>query len=225
MVERTSNLSTDLSAQITEIPPDLLGIVRNGFAIASNLPIDVQSKVVNLVVQKMQRLGGNLDTDAIVQATGLDRREASRLNVALITTLRLLTESLASPAEFVEVGIGKLFHADDSVVAQFVATVVADQRTELQKTFAREHLANAVLPSLTSFDVAVDLRFKFSGPEIDDTVAVAVAHIGTDTQFQQIWLQLTKTDVESIIEKLSVALKQLYAAEAFGRPTSRTTEQ
>jgi len=176
-----------------------------------------------VIVRQIERAGGSVDTDAVVGATGLNRREASRLIAALSTTVGLLTESSATASDFVTAGRGKIFDDSQAATAEAIASHIVSQRAELQKSMARDNLANTVLPSLTSFDVAVDLRFKFRDHQVEDSVAVAVVHIGTDTRYQRIWLQLSRHDVQRIVEKLGATLKQMDAVEAITRQPPKDT--
>ena len=57
---------------------------------------------------------------------------------------------------------GKLFDNAQAAAVETIARQIVGQRGELRKSMDREHLAARVLPSLTGFDVAVDLRFKFA---------------------------------------------------------------
>jgi hypothetical protein len=78
----------------------------------------------------------------------------------------------------------------------------------------RRSLAMQTLPSLTSFDVSVDLRFKFDKDEIADRVAVALVHIGTDVT-EEMWLQLSRGDIDMILQSLTETLRRMDAVEKF----------
>jgi hypothetical protein len=214
VTEQRSTESAALAGQIAEIPQQVLSIIRNGFAIAAALPEDKQQLAIQLILRQMEKAGGTVDTDMVVKATGLSRSDASRVNAALSTTIGLLTESSASTGDFVVVGRGVIFDERHAAAAEAVASQIVNQRAELRRSLAHENLANRVLPSLTGFDVAVDLRFKFRDHQVEDSVAVAVVHVATDSRSQRIWLQLSRHDVQRIIEKLSDTLKQMDVVEA-----------
>ena len=213
MPDPTTTEGPALAREIAILPGEVLAVIRSGFALAAALPDRALQQAIEVVVRQMERAGGSVDTDAMVAVTGLNRREASRLNAALSTAVGLLTEGNASIQEFVAAGEGKIFDQSQAAMAEGIATQIVGRRVELQRSMARENLTNRVLPSLTSFDVAIDVRFEFNGDVVDDRVAVAVVHIGTDTRFQRIWLQLGRHDVETIVEKLTNALKQMAVAE------------
>jgi hypothetical protein len=78
-----------------------------------------------------------------------------------------LTETSASAGEFVTIGRGKFFEDDQAATIDAVARQIIGQRTELQESMAREAIAARVLPSLTGFDVAIDVRFAFTDDQIE----------------------------------------------------------
>jgi hypothetical protein len=66
----------------------------------------------------------------------------------------------------------------------------------------------------------VDFRFKFDKDnEIETGVPVAIVHIDTDAR-PELFLQMSRSDVEMMIEKLNIVLKQMSTAtrafEKFG---------
>jgi len=74
-------------------------------------------------------------------------------------------------------------------------------------------LAAQTLPSLDTFDISVDLRLRFKDEQIQDAVSVAVVHLDTDATNRELWFQMTRGDVELVIEKLNSTLKQMDTAE------------
>lgn len=202
-----------LAGRIAEIPSEVLGTIRTGFAVAGGLSEEKLQQVIQLLLHQVERAGGPLDRDVIVGATGISRRDASRLNAALFTAIGLLTEGPVSAQEFVLVGRDTLFEQAHAQVAELIANQIVAQRSELRRFLAHQNLAASVLPSLTGFDVAVDLRIKFNETKVEDRVAVAVVHIGTDDRNQRIWLQLTRHDIAGIVSKLNTAAKQMELAE------------
>jgi hypothetical protein len=207
-----------LAGQIAEIPEDALRIIRNGYSIAAALTEEKRQQAIELLIRQIQRAGGSLDTEIVATATGLSRRDASRVNAALSLMVGLLTDTAASASDFISAGLGKIFDASQATTVEAIAEQLVRQRSGLQKSMARGYLGATVLPSLTRFDVAVDLRFKFAEDQIEDRVAVALMHIATDSRSQSIWLQLSRNDVERIIEKLTKTLKQMDLVENIVKP-------
>jgi hypothetical protein len=125
----------------------------------------------------------------------------------------LLSETTATPDDFVEAATGVIFLEGDRAVARSIASEVCDARSEITKTVARTQLAGEVLPSLYTFDVAIDLRVRVENKAIVASVPVAVLHIDTDAEDHEIWVQLTKGDIDNIIRTLTRALEDMQVAE------------
>ena len=218
MAEIETDIGETLGGMILEIPPDFATAIKSGFAVARILPKTDRMQAVDMIVHQITVSGGSVDADLVSTSMPLPRRDVLKLISAVTAVVGLLTEIMASADEFVSAAKGKIFDDDDAEVAQEIAEYVVSQRTELQHSMSRENLANAVLPSLTRFDIAIDLRFKFKENEIEDKVPVAIVNIGTDAKSQSLWLQLSRNDVQRVIEKLQVAEKRMGAVEALVTP-------
>ena len=214
MAEPKSAETATLAGRIAEIPEQAKSAIRNGFAIATAMPDAIRLHAIELVVRQIERAGGAVDTDAVVESTGLSRRDASRLNASLSVTIGLLSDNNATSEEFVSSGAGKLFFDEDVSTVSAISTYVVSQRADIRKAMAHENLANTVLPSLTAFDVAVDVRFKFKEQHIEDRIAVAVVHIATDGNMENLWLQLSQHDVQRIISKMNDTLNKMRLIES-----------
>lgn len=214
MAEPMSGRGFNLAAAVAEIPEDALGIIRNGFAIAATLSDERRQQVIQLLISQFRRAGGSLDNEQVARATNLSRREASRLSSALSVMIGLITETSASADDFVAIARGRFFEDREAPIVESIARVIVSQRPALQETIARESLAAAVLPSLASFNIAIDLRCEFIEDRISNRVAVAVVHIGTDDRSHQLWVQLTRADIERIVARLTEALKRMEMVEA-----------
>ena len=77
----------------------------------------------------------------------------------------------------------------------------------------RGRLANVVLPSLVQFETTVDLRIQFDNEKPKDFVSIAVVHIETDAENTEIWCQLSRFQIETILDKLKNTLKEMEIAE------------
>jgi hypothetical protein len=125
----------------------------------------------------------------------------------------LLSDSSATPEDFVSSAKGILFLPEYEAAARSVAQAICKHRPEISTTVETAQLAGAVLPSLASFDVAVDLRVKVSDGTVVAGVPVAVTSINTDADGQSLCLQLSVGDLEDVIQKLSDSLEQMKVAE------------
>jgi hypothetical protein len=65
---------------------------------------------------------------------------------------------------------------------------------------------------LDEISVAVDMRFRIIDAEVKLSVPIALLHIDTDAN-EELWVQLTRGDVEDTIEKLSKCLEDMKLIE------------
>ena len=106
-------------------------------------------------------------------------------------------------------------------VRSFLDNIVAD-RVEVKKALRRASLPSQVLPFLTDFEVVVDLRVAYEDDAVLSVVPVALFHIDTDANSQEIWFQASKGQLERLKADIDSTLKKMEAAEKWG---SRETEK
>jgi hypothetical protein len=203
-----------LSHAIDEFPPRGLALARQGFAIAGALSETQKAKAVDFVLDQFRKGGGQFDSSGDLPAeVDLPRTDRVRLTAALSITIGLLTDTEVSAAEFVDVARGKLFDPVNEESTHAIATAIVDQRHGLSESLSRRRLAVSILPHLTEFEVTVDVRIQFDDDKPTESVSVAIVHIDTDSTNQEIWLQLTRLDIENIQRRLTRALDQMTVSE------------
>jgi hypothetical protein len=212
----TSDAISRLSSQIAGFPEGGKVAARQGFEILRGLSEADRAKAVELMFSSFEKgSSGSADTELLAKEipnlTG--RGDAGRVMTALSIAFALVTQNEVSSAEFVQAGSGKIFDADSEATASSIANVVIARRATLARAMERRRLANEVLPSFVRFDVTVDLRIRFQDGRPRETVAVALAHIDTDVDNNEIWLQMSRADVDTIIEKLQNTAAEMDATE------------
>ena len=120
--------------------------------------------------------------------------------------------------EFVKAGA--LETGDRTAVLRF-ASAVASRRGTFKQVMDRSRLASEVLPSLLEFESTVDIRLGFEKGRVAVFMPVALLHIDTDAQGQEVWLQLTRLQLEKIAEDLQETLKQMVEAENWVNKSGR----
>ena len=70
-----------------------------------------------------------------------------------------------------------------------------------------------VLPSLAEFEVTVDLRIRVENGEVQDFVPVALAHIDTDAYNNEFWFQLSRADIDILLQKLTNCAREMDLGE------------
>jgi hypothetical protein len=106
----------------------------------------------------------------------------------------------------------KLFDEADARAVSAITKRIGQQQPGLKKMFDRRSLAVETLPSLTGFNLSIDLRLRFTKDEVTEGVAVALIHIRTDAE-PELWLQLSRGDVDAIAEKLRETSRRMELAE------------
>jgi hypothetical protein len=203
----------ELVRRLSAYPKDALPFFQHGFSVASSLTETDRRFVFNEVIGSFKRGTRRIESDEIRLATGLPQRESDQLASVYSLVIGLLSETTASANDFVEAARGILFSPDHEPVALSIAQAICESRAEIKATVDRSQLAGEVLPSLFTFDVAVDLRVRVVSGEVLASVPVAVVHIDTDTDNHELWVQLSAGDIESVIKSLSKALEDMKIAE------------
>lgn len=143
----------------------------------------------------------------------VSEREAEQLAATYSVTIGLLSESGASPEDLVSAAKGALFAPEQEATAKSIAEAICASREEIKAGIERALLANGVLPSLRDFEIAVDARVEVVDGKLKTLVPIAIAHVDTDAAHVELWVQLSKGDVEDIIKKLSQCLEDMKLAE------------
>jgi len=209
----TESAKEEISRRLIAYPKEALPYLKHGFAAAAKLSDQAKRSVLDEMIANFQRGTRRLDSDTLSEITELPRRVAEQTGAVYSLVIGLLTDVAASPDEFVEAGAGLIFFEEDRAAALAMAKAVCDARSEISRTVARTQLAGEVLPSLFTFDVAVDLRVRIENGKVVTSVPVAVLHIDTDADDHEIWLQLSKGDIDAIIKSLTKCLQDMQVAE------------
>lgn len=210
----SSEVLNRLSREIADFPDRAKTSARQGFQIINSLSETDRAKAIELMFSSLERGGGSIDIERLSnEIPRLTRRDAGHVMAALSFSFAFLTQNEVTPAEFVEAGRGNLFDAGDELTASAIADIVISRRATLDKAMARNRLASAVLPSLAQFDVTVDLRIRFENEKPQEFVPVALAHIDTDTDNTEFWFQLSRADINMLLEKLTKCAREMDLSE------------
>jgi hypothetical protein len=210
-----------ISELFAGMPAGLKGFMREGFASLAKIP---QSKRDEL----MQVILDSIDSGTV----GTEREAQTKLGVsaddsrALLTAAGLIASTLSrrddSPEALVQEleKAGALDAVDRPAVLRFASDVVAERST-VKQAVERSQLAGSVMPSLMLFESAVDVRLSFDKNRVAFSVPVLMVHIDTDAEGQEMWLQLSRRQVQRVIEDLQEALKQMSSADAWLNKSSK----
>jgi hypothetical protein len=213
-VTALSEIVNQLSREIAEMPERAKLAARQGFEVVHGLADVDRQRAVDLMLGSLEKGSAAFDTEPLSNIIPtLTRRDAGRLATALSISLALLTQNLVSAGEFVQAARGTIFEPTSEEAAHAIADFVISQRERLAKAMARNRLANVVLPSLSDFSITVDLRLQFTNDKVDTFVPVAIVNMDTDGENNRLWCQLSRADVDMILETLRNAANQMDLAE------------
>jgi hypothetical protein len=159
-------------------------------------------------------LGGPARTEALSLRAleALSPRELDQVGYVYSLVIGLLLESHVTVLDFVEATRDQLFAPDQEATFRSIVDSICTSREEIRANVDQAQLAGAVLPSLETLDIAVDIRIRVSDGAVKTSVPVALLHLGTDSR-QEVWVQLTKGEVQDTINQLSRCLEELNLAE------------
>ncbi|HET6246554.1 MAG TPA: hypothetical protein VFE47_02560 [Tepidisphaeraceae bacterium] len=208
-----------LADTLNEMPPSLRGVLREGFGlIASQDPV----RYPQIATAALESLASPSDaTERRILLQVSENEDAGKQILASATFLAWLvstrkeelTKILSVAAEAQIIG--------ESAVkpVTLLATLLASDKAQIRQNMERARLGAAVLPSLSEFSVVIDVRLDFekdmTGPsgEVGLAVPVAVVHLDTDSYNQEAWFQMTRPELENMIDRLQLALDRLKKAE------------
>jgi hypothetical protein len=203
---------------VADFPDRVKAASRRGFSLASKLPESDRERLIREFVTQLQDGGVGIPIAPIARALGMPNSQAAELVTAMSLVSGLLGSEGYSAEDVLTGGESQLFDTSNATVARaIVVSILQHAGKSFQSDFERRTLATENLPSLTSFDVTVDLRLKIENEEVKDGVPVAIVHIDTDAANRELWLQLTRGDVKTLIDTLTDAQKRMEVAERFFR--------
>ena len=203
----------ELARRLSEYPKEAVSFFSSAFGVASRLPGETRTLVLNALIANFERGSRNLSGAALRHITDLSAREAEQVASAYSLMIGLLSDSTATPDDFVASAKGILFLPEQEATVRLIASSICALRPQINATVERAQLAGVVLPSFDDINIAVDFRARFANGALKTGVAVAVVHIDTDVSEQELWLQFSRGDVEDIIKKFSDCLEEMKLAE------------
>jgi hypothetical protein len=207
-VSETSARAT-LRSRIDELPQGFLVRVRAGFRDLTGVERARRSEALTALVDKFAKRATVSNTD-LGRRLGVAPPTAAGIIAAVSFVFGAVVDLDVTPGDFVSLGRGKVFEEGADEAADELAQIVVGSRARLKDQLEESTLAGAVLPSLSSFGIEVDLRLKFSETdELVRTAPVAVMHVDTDGENQEMWLQLNRADVAALIVQLEIVRKRM----------------
>lgn len=202
-----------LKHRLRDLPDKIRPHVKMGFHLLAKATPDQRNQFLGYLLDITEK-GENLDRDLAVKIVGLDSHTINDVLSTIAMVISATVDSDVSTNDFIEFGRGAVFEEVDQEVARQVVDFVISRRAPLEAGMKDSALANSVLPSFQGIWIEVDLRLRFENDNqsVSSGVAIAVCNLKTDST-DDVWFQMSASDVDDLIDKLKKVSSQLKAAE------------
>jgi hypothetical protein len=199
---------------VSRVPRVFRDQAEKGFVVLAEVGKQHYAEILKAVVIALESKKAPLEN--LEKYLNLSKNDLSALFAAAMLTVPILGEG-GNAEEFIStaVKVGLLTQNLVPKIQPFIDTVVAE-RAQIGRAIRRAALPALVLPFLSNFEVAVDLRMGFEQEAVVDAVSVAVVHIDTDVNGKEIWFQASKQQMEELKSDIEDAIKRMDTAEAWG---------
>lgn len=211
-------LSSDIPVKdvLSDMPAAPKAFVKKGFSVIAKLPETAHAALLKSVIKTIKRNAPLGSDEQLARDLGISVEETTSAVASLGMFSSLITSAEKETADeiFQAVVDSGLISASEKPSLQRIVPKITQAKPEISKAIATQRLLDAVLPSFNDLDVVLDIRIgdKEHGG-LGMAIPMAVAYLDTDTRDQRLWFQLSKEDVESMIEKLNDLLKRFREAE------------
>lgn len=203
-----------MSEAIASIPDHVKPMIASGFRIVSSMPLENAEKLLRFAIQDYTDRTDTLSKDGREAEFDLPRAEFWRAASALVPLVGILLESEGRAEEFIDAArsTNLVDESSHQRILSLATVVVADRgRSALIERQVR--LGAAVLPSFDKVEYVTDIRVRVRDGKLE-SVPVAIVHLETDARDQQLWFQLTKRQLQVLLDMLKQAEADMLVVEA-----------
>lgn len=205
-----------------DMPATIKAFIGDGFRVLSKLPKEKREEVRRVTVESLEA-GNNMEETALASRLDISKTQARSLLAATTLFATFLLNTDEKPEQMVTNGIeAKVIQPDDSAAVLTFYEAIERDRSALKDALERSRFSGEVLPSLDEFETTVDIRLGFEKGRLSFAAPIALIHVDTDARGQEVWLQVTKRQVEQILRELQETLRRMDEAEKWAVP--RTTK-
>lgn len=209
-----------LAEMFADIPAHVKSYLKGGFDILAKVSEAHLGELVKTVSESF-RSHYAISPVQLASQLNLSTEQAS----ALLAATSLLAMALSSREEPVEevvqaaIQAGLLENSHKDAALRFSSSIT--DRQALKQALDRSRVSSEILPSLIDFETTVDMRLSFDKNEIKFAVPVALVHLDTDANNQEVWFQLNKKEVERMINDLQSTLRRMEEVEKWSKTISK----
>ena len=208
--------NVDLSTVFSTAPDSIRGQFALGLKTISKLSDEQLRELLEILIESFASRAPVQETDVSVRF-----KTSPEEAVGLVTTSSITAATLSTREDTVDqfvdaqskaqwIGDGKTSEA-----AARLGRITVANRDRLKDALARSRLGAESLPVLTQFEATIDIRPNFDkeSNQITFAVPIAILHIDTDAEGQEVRFQLTKRELEKMSNDVKDALKRMEEAE------------
>jgi len=206
------------------MPQSIKAYISEGFQVLSKIPRDKWDEIRRVTLESVETGSGVGDKD-LSSRLDISINEARSVITAasLFATLLLRRDEKAAPIVAAAVE-AKVVRAEDSAAVIAFYEIIDRDRAIFKDAIEGSEVSNEVLPSLLEFESTVDLRLRFEKGRLSFAAPIALIHLDTDAQGQEVWLQLRKKQVERIVRDLQEVLHRMDEVEKWAGSKARKQE-
>ncbi len=203
-----------LAETFSDMSQTFRSYVLSGFRIFSELSPQTKEVVTQQIFEKLNNR--ETDIDEFSRATGVAEDDAGPLISMATLLLAIVSARTDSPTEIAGgLRSAKLIDERSLQPASALVEYLVGKRSEIQRSMRLSAVADQILPSFRGFDTSIEIRLGFKETEIEVAVPVAVARLHTDKDGEEVYFQMTSSDVDSLIRNLTEISSKLERAEVW----------
>lgn len=186
---------------------------KKGFKVLAGIGQQHYAEILRAVVLTLESRQPPFED--LAKRLSLSKDDISSLMAAAMITVPLLGNG-GTAEEFTSAAIKVDMLSADLVseIRPFIQVVVAD-RSQIGRAIRRAAMPSQVLPFLADVEIVVDLRMAFEDQKISEAVPVAIVHVDTDAEGEEIWFQVSRSQMERLRNDVDAAIKRMELAEAW----------
>jgi hypothetical protein len=202
-----------------DLPKSAKSFLKEGLNVLSRVYAQQPPIILSLVMEGAagsEPKAGDLSTKF-----GLGEDDSQSLVGAISFLVLILSHPRPEPIPTIVKGLlSAEILAPDAEAAVALLLNDVSRTAAANATFRRSSLATRLLPAFSNLSSAIDIRLDFEKDQVVIAVPVALIHIDTDASEEQLRFQMTKRQIEGMVEDLKRVLTRLDAAEKWmqGRP-------
>jgi hypothetical protein len=208
-------LERPISEILSRMPRSFREQAEKGFAVLASVSSQHYADILQAVLVGLESKQAPLEE--LQKSLKLPTNDLSGLFAAAMLTVPIIAEG-ADAGEFLSSAVKQGLLSEEIVgkIQPFIDTIVA-QRTQIGRSIRRTALPAQVLPYISNLEIIVDLRMGFENTTVQDAVPVAVVHIDTDVNGQEVWFQASKPQMLQLKADIDEAIKRMDAAEEWSQ--------